>query len=412
MIVDSVDGFWVPNIEHSWEIVTDIYTQDYYQTYQRPRLMEEEYVLDIGASFGPFTRLWHERNPAAKIAVVEVDPDMAAALRTNVGSYAEVFESACIYRDDNQCLAAQKLTVEEIMRRLGWPRIDFLKVSCEGSECDILEHCDLSKIFTIFCETYDPDRWRKLMQERFSCWDIGHMRRNSNREVWHLVNQVFNPVLLLPNPTIVCSSYLERPRTRSGRVVLIATGPSGDAAADNLGDLPICVAGEGHLLVPPDRKIDYLCCTEIAGLSQTRPMWDRMEYVFLTVPMAGASCGFRMWPEQVNGLPLEKVITFPFDPLTITDQQTIDAVRGDDIAHCSPVAAAMHLLTLEGFREIWVFGCDGGRGFASKLQRRIPLWSDYTGQRRRNELVASLLNDRYGVVVKFWPDRFAESVNV
>jgi FkbM family methyltransferase len=219
-------GFWVPeeNPIQSWTIIEDVYQNDAYKTMLRPKKEGPEYVLDVGANIGAFSKLWHERNPEAKIACVEVNKKLLAALEANVGGFATIIPKACHYGKDLRLLDAvcpeglsiggsrvvgveewqaesssqylktqepvETITLEEIQEQLGWPRIDFLKLDCEGSEYSILENADLSRIGTMFVESHGAARWRALVEKRFQGWDIGHMSRSACREfeVWHLVN--------------------------------------------------------------------------------------------------------------------------------------------------------------------------------------------------------------------------------
>ncbi len=82
------------------------------------------------------------------------------------------------------------MTVEEVMRSLGWDRLHVLKLDCEGSEFSILEHCDLHRVHTVFVESHGAARWRELLARRFAGWDVGHMSRSpcGEFETWHLVN--------------------------------------------------------------------------------------------------------------------------------------------------------------------------------------------------------------------------------
>jgi FkbM family methyltransferase len=220
-------GFQVParHPEQSWVIINDIFLNDAYKTHLRPLRDGPENVLDVGANIGCFAELWHRRNPQARIACVEVQPTLCHALRANVGGYATVFEAACHYggeelflldsvEGDGQSTGGSrvvgraewlaetdpqyhkrvepltKVTVEGVMGSLGWERLHVLKLDCEGSEFSILEHCDLSRVHTIFVESHGADRWRGLLARRFGGWDIGHMSRSpcGQFENWHLVN--------------------------------------------------------------------------------------------------------------------------------------------------------------------------------------------------------------------------------
>lgn len=225
----EVSGFWVPAYrpDQSRIIVDDIYFNDAYKTHLRPKKSGPEYVVDIGANVGCFSRLWHERNPEAKIAAVEVCQELLPSLRANVGSFATVIHAACTYEKNVQLLntftetgqstggsrvvvpeeyeretdaqyrhdgaVINTVTLEGIMAQCGFPRIDFLKLDCEGSEFSILRNCDLSKVGTIFVESHGAAKWRKLLSEKFVGWDIGHMSRSPDGEFenWHLVNPDF-----------------------------------------------------------------------------------------------------------------------------------------------------------------------------------------------------------------------------
>jgi FkbM family methyltransferase len=224
-------GFRVParRPEQSWVIISDVFQNDAYKTHLRPVRSGAENVLDVGANIGCFAALWHRRNPDARIACVEVQPTLCRALRANAGDYVRLFEAACHYGEEElflldsvegeglstggsrvvgrkeldsesdpqylkQPAPLAKVTVEDIMREMGWDRLHVLKLDCEGSEFSILEHCDLSRVHTIFVESHGAERWRELMSRRFAGWDIGHMSRSpcGQFENWHLVSPTFD----------------------------------------------------------------------------------------------------------------------------------------------------------------------------------------------------------------------------
>ncbi len=225
-------GFWMPkcpDLFNFWTIIEDVSLADGYKTRLRPRNEGLEYVVDVGANIGTFSRLWHKRNPSARIAAVEIHPKLVPALRENVGEFATVYGAACYYPDGNDvwlldCFTPQSrnvgdsrlidwqglqrghaqwyhrreekvqcLSLEAIMRQAEFPRIDVLKLDCEGSEFNILRHCDLSKVGTIFMESHDPDQLTALLAFRFKGWDIGRMSRNGLNEILHLVNNQWPP---------------------------------------------------------------------------------------------------------------------------------------------------------------------------------------------------------------------------
>jgi FkbM family methyltransferase len=222
-------GFWTPeeNPIQSWTIIEDVFIRDAYKTHLRPKKPGPEYVVDVGANIGAFARLWHQRSPDARIACVEVNRKLLPALEANVAKFATIIPKACHYgaglrlldsvfidglsiggsrvvgMDEWQAETSDQylkpedpvetVTLEEIQEQLGFPHIDFLKLDCEGSEFSILEHCDLSRVHTIFLESHGAARWRNLLARRFQGWDIGHMSRSDSGEfeVWHLVNPDF-----------------------------------------------------------------------------------------------------------------------------------------------------------------------------------------------------------------------------
>jgi len=221
-------GFHVPsaNPEQSWVIINDIYNNDAYKTRLRPKRDGVEYVVDLGANIGCFTKLWHNRNPKAVIAAVEINPALIPALTANVGQFATVINAACHYDRDPLFLLdsisptgkstggsrvvtrlqrdtekdpqynksdtpLKTITLEEIAHQLRMPRIDVLKLDVEGSEFSILENCDLSKVGTIFLESHGAARWRKLMERKFpkDRYHIGHMSAHGEFENWHIVRK-------------------------------------------------------------------------------------------------------------------------------------------------------------------------------------------------------------------------------
>ena len=170
----TLQGFHVhpDKPEQDWIIIEDVYLRDCYKTVLVPRRGDTEYVLDVGAHIGTFARLWHERNPAARIVCVEACPENIPVLRRNVGAFAEVIHAACTYETgtlmflnavtpsggrstggsalvtsrpsaiDPQFQADDRplprITIHEILERFGWPHLDLLKLDCEGSEFSIL----------------------------------------------------------------------------------------------------------------------------------------------------------------------------------------------------------------------------------------------------------------------------------
>jgi FkbM family methyltransferase len=234
---DAVSGLsWLADFqvparrpEQSWVIINDVFLNDAYKTQLRPMRQGPENVLDIGANIGCFAALWHRRNPQARIACIEIQPQLCEALRANVGGCARVFEAACHYGEEELYLLdavegdglstggsrvvgraewegetdpqylkragpLATVTIESVMREMGWDRLHVLKLDCEGSEYSILENFDLSLVHTLFVESHGAGRWRELLARRFAGWDIGHMSRSpcGQFENWHLVSPSFD----------------------------------------------------------------------------------------------------------------------------------------------------------------------------------------------------------------------------
>ena len=77
-----------------------------------------------------------------------------------------------------------KITVEEIVQRFAFPRIDLLKLDCEGSEFSILQNCDLSIIGHIVVEYHSRERFRQLIKRCFSTWNIRILKDGPTGLFW------------------------------------------------------------------------------------------------------------------------------------------------------------------------------------------------------------------------------------
>ncbi len=205
-----VDGdHWVRGAHRRADmvIVRDVYLEDCYRVAELPRA--PRYVIDVGAHVGAFARRVHHRTARANIVCVEANGANLAALRANVGDFAYVVPAACTYepgevllfstvfdgsdntggstilpadssaaRERAAAVAYQpvgivpKITLEEIVRDRGWPRIDLLKLDCEGSELSILEHCDLRLLRHVVGEYHDRARFFDLIERRFAGWEL------------------------------------------------------------------------------------------------------------------------------------------------------------------------------------------------------------------------------------------------
>ena len=182
----------------TWQNWAEVYRNDVYRMRSMALWREEEVIVDVGASTGPFAKLAHERNPNARIFCVEVCPENIPALHRNVGGFAQVIHAACTYEPADRIalhnsafagcvntggsiVAAREevaaatdaryrpdlrplrtISLEEIREVYGLDRIDILKLDCEGSEFSILEHTDLSCVEQIVGEWHGLARFDDL----------------------------------------------------------------------------------------------------------------------------------------------------------------------------------------------------------------------------------------------------------
>ena len=229
--------FWIraDNTEQDLVVVKDIFEQDAYCT----QLLSnnagpDEIVVDIGAHIGTFARLWHRKNPQARIICVEACPENLNALRANVAGFAEVVHAACsyetgelmllnavrpdcestggsvvvprserettplrqegyVYWDDFRELP--KVTLEELMSRFGFDHINILKLDCEGSEYSVLgKTTSLDRIRIIVGEYHVRARWNEFRGRRLQGWDYGHMLDCGERGgLFHYANPIWPP---------------------------------------------------------------------------------------------------------------------------------------------------------------------------------------------------------------------------
>ncbi len=214
---------WLRRQHHAADltIVRDVYLDDCYAVGQLP--LAPRYVLDIGAHIGAFARRLHQRFPRAQLACVEANGANIACLRANVGAFARVIHAACTYErgvgllctvfpgsgntggstvavvDGPRWRAADAhyrrrreplptCTLESLLAELGWPRIDLLKLDCEGSEFSILgQAACLERVRMIVGEQHDPQRFAQLRAQRLADWQLRVLRRGTPGLFW-LVN--------------------------------------------------------------------------------------------------------------------------------------------------------------------------------------------------------------------------------
>lgn len=220
----KVNGFHVTNPPLDYIMIEDVYLNDAYRICLIPKQDRGEIVVDCGAHIGTFSRLYHERNPKARIFSIEASPNNLEALKANVGEYSTVIHAAATYDTQELFLlnasntntggsrvvnkteldacqdaqywkdtrALERINLHELMEREGLNHIDLLKLDIEGCEFNILENAPLDRIKFIVGEAHDPPRFRDLLKRKFHTgWSVGWMSANGACEVFHLRNDAF-----------------------------------------------------------------------------------------------------------------------------------------------------------------------------------------------------------------------------
>lgn len=129
-------------------------------------------VVDVGANIGCFARKVLEVHPLADIACIEPLEEHLECLRANAPS-ATVFHAALawdrvsvgIYAPQEELLTAFQqgtgmtvqsemharpvlhctvpaITLQQVIDRMGWDEVDFLKLDCEMCEFEVFQHLD------------------------------------------------------------------------------------------------------------------------------------------------------------------------------------------------------------------------------------------------------------------------------
>jgi len=117
-----------------------------------------DYIVDLGSNIGVTAMLWAQRYPSARMVLVEPDPDNFNLLRRNTAAFRDrcvLLEAAVSDRpgrtsffksqreyghsilrtDDCLCeIQVTTMTVPEVLRTVGFPRVDLLKMDIEGGE--------------------------------------------------------------------------------------------------------------------------------------------------------------------------------------------------------------------------------------------------------------------------------------
>lgn len=202
-------------------VVREVVSNDGYRLDLRGLMpTQKSFVIDVGAHIGCFARMWHMRNPAAKIVCVEACPENWELLDLNASLIAHSEHSACTYEVGPLVLhnsvmeggnatggsivtspsvkcsghywlderEIRTVTLEDLMLKYEFPRIDCLKLDCEGSEFSILQHATcLDQVGFICGEYHGRSRWEDLVRRRFGTWSYCHLG-GDDLGIFHLQN--------------------------------------------------------------------------------------------------------------------------------------------------------------------------------------------------------------------------------
>lgn len=148
--------------------------------YDLPLTFEPRTVLDIGAHVGMFTHWARTRWPDCTVSAFEPWAENAEMFRRNINGDARVqFTEAACFPAEHVHIAEGKNSFTNTIypKELGWAKEDskrmvravipqgsyeFVKLDCEGAECDILPHLDLSATKAAVIEAHSETLARKV----------------------------------------------------------------------------------------------------------------------------------------------------------------------------------------------------------------------------------------------------------
>jgi FkbM family methyltransferase len=140
-------------------------------------------ILDLGANVGYTVIFFARKYPQAQLACVEPMPQNLVVLRQNLSFndiQATVFDAAVAVKDgqlqmetnahdyghkvainhsgiSGELVSCEGVSVQSLMKRLGWKRIGLLKVDIEGYERFLLkENCDWLRLVDAICIECHP----------------------------------------------------------------------------------------------------------------------------------------------------------------------------------------------------------------------------------------------------------------
>lgn len=219
-------NIWIRSGEYGLQdkaVVDEVVLEDSYQTKKLPSAGSGEIVIDIGSHIGCFAKVWHDKNPSARIVCVEACPENIPLLERNVGDFASIVHAACTYDSRELMLLNSvqtggratggsmvrpsgfvigpeyegmywpdhrplpKVSIEDLLLALMATHVDVLKLDCEGDEFSILENStSLNRCKMILGEYHGINEWNELRLRKFSGWKYDHIFSSGPLGIFHL----------------------------------------------------------------------------------------------------------------------------------------------------------------------------------------------------------------------------------
>lgn len=160
-----------------------------------------------------------------------------------------------------------------------------------------------------------------------------------------------------------------------------------------------------------DGSIDYAFFFDSSTLLNSKPAWNRIK--IFVMPAALFGCQIYDAPLKINeieGLPLERVVTFYKDQQDWNDKsEIINSIKNEELLTTDTAVMGLHFLTLYGYREFMLLGHDGGVGYAEVPN--VIKDRDMTKFRNTIEFVADEISKKYPVTISFYDGKIISSNN-
>jgi len=142
--LENFDWGWMDDNSHKEAIVNEIFTQRNYERFFE--VSENDVVMDVGASIGPFTYSILDKNPK-QVFCIEPSKVEHTTLYNNVHSdNVKIIKKGITDKDDdtiktyifeNSNEVIKGVSFQTILKDNNIEKIDFLKTDCEGGEYSI-----------------------------------------------------------------------------------------------------------------------------------------------------------------------------------------------------------------------------------------------------------------------------------